>query len=707
MTSTAAGEAVNDAADAARGDTGPGERSEPARHHPHAVHRLRDLDRRGRVWAVAVAVSLLLAPLAALATFLPDWTPANDPALMGLRSLDVGTLRTPTVGQPSQSGLYADTASPVHHPGPLHFYLMALPIRVLGGAVAMPLVSAAINGGCLMVAAWAVFRQLGRSAGIVAALALSAVAFTTGASSFVNPVSSHIAGYPLLLCAVLAWCVGAGDIRLLPLTAAVASFTAQQHLAVVPATVVLVAGGLALLAVRWWRDGRRHDRDSRRALARQARRAGVVSLALWAPVLAQQAFGQQGNLGEMLWFARHGNRETLGYGSAVQQVANTLGLPPLLGRTDLTGSWLLADPSASTWGSAAAVLGGVAGLGLWWARANEPRRASLVAMAGAVMLAGLVNGASVPAGLEQGRISFYHWAFVLSFFVALILGLALVEAVGRYLPGRTHAVSAARPAMAGLAVALVALPALVGPRLDRWTNTPSAAYSPVDHASVAALADAVETHDDRMGEHVLLVSRHEPVFAGIAAALSFELAQRGIDVKHDLTDRYFVHDDRLVDRDLLDGGLVLVVDRVTPGDAPPGDLVADVAVGTAADLAPYRALVAAAEDAGEVRLGSGAEQAVDGLAADDQALVRAVLAELADDPAAALQRPLLLDFLHDHPVELPAFDPDDVETTLETFAGLDGGDLARRVAGLRLYLLDENEMADYAFTHELGSRDGT
>ena len=70
------------------------------------VHRVRDLDRRGRLWVGAFALALLLAPALAFVWAAPDWAPANDPALMGLRALDVGSSRTPLVGQPSTTVHY-------------------------------------------------------------------------------------------------------------------------------------------------------------------------------------------------------------------------------------------------------------------------------------------------------------------------------------------------------------------------------------------------------------------------------------------------------------------------------------------------------------------------------------------------------------------------------------------------------------------------
>ncbi len=188
-------------------------------------------------------------------------------------------------------------------------------------------------------------------------------------------------------------------------------------------------------------------------------------------------------------------------------------------------------------------------------------------MVGVVVAAGLVNGASVPVGLEQTRLAFYHWAFALAFFVTLVLGLAVAGPIGRIAIARRPG---ARPVLAGLAVVAIALPSAVNPGLDRRTNTAPAAYSPLDHSTVVELADGVEAHADQLGAHTLLVSRHEPAFADIDAALSFELAQRGIDVQHPLADRFFVHDERLVDRALVDGGVVLVVEGLHPADAPPG-----------------------------------------------------------------------------------------------------------------------------------------
>jgi hypothetical protein len=668
------------------------------------VHRWRDLDRAGRLWALAVAAAVLLGPIMAFAHFIPDWVPQGDPALMALRALDTGTSRTPVLGQPSQSLQYAGTVASVHHPGPVHFYLLAVPVRVLGGWLGMSLVSMAIVGTSLVTAAWAVFRQLGRTAGLVAALALVAVTFTTGAASMINPVSSNIAGYPLLATAVLMWCVACGDVRLLAAAAAAASFTAQQHLSVVPATAVLVAGGLALAALGWWRQGRHRHAGARAELARWGAGAGVVVLVLWAPVLAQQLFGGRGNLSAMLWFARNGSHAKLGPASAVRQVAHTLGLPPLLGRTQVSGWDLIGPPSSLTWMSAAAVTVAVAAVCLRWRR-DSPRHASLGPMAAVVVAAGLVNGSSVPKGLEQGRITFYHWAWVLAFFVALVLGLAAAAWCRRLL---VAARPAAPTALAALIVVAVAVPAVVSVQLDRWPNTASAAYSSLGRDVVDHLADAAVDHADQLGGHIVVVSRREPLFALYRETLAFALIERGLDVRLPLSARFFVHDQHLVDRGELDAGLVLVVDRALPSEAPAGgELIAEV------DLAPdspgidvdsYRALVEVAESADRLRLGPAlAGDLPDGT----ETMLTAMLQPLIDHPSAALLRLDVLAFLADSPpLAEPALDPARAASLLASVEAAGDDWTPDAPTGLRLFVVDRDEMLALGTTRELGRPDG-
>lgn len=659
------------------------------------VHRVRDLDAPGRVVAAALALALLLPPVVAAAMFVGDWTPAGDPALMALRGLDVGTARTPMIGQPSSSRIYAG-GYPAHHPGPLHFYLIAVPIRVLGGAAGMLVVSAAITGTALVTSAWAVFRQLGRAAGMLAAVVLAAVAFTTGASSLVNPVSSSIAGYPLLLSAVLLWCVACGDTRLLPAAAAAVSFTAQQHLSVAIATATVTVGCLALLAVTARREGWRGDPGAARELRRAAAGAGVVCAVLWAPVLAQQVLGDVGNLGQILWFAREGNGDTLGPTAGLWQVVQALSLPPLLGRTDVTGLSFVERPTAIEWATALAVVVAVAWLARRW-RSTRPRQALLGAMAGLLALAGVLNGSSVPRGLEEGRLVFFHWAWPLGLFVALVIGLAMIEAARDRLGAARRA---PRPLLAGLAVAAVAAPALVNPVLDRRTNTLDAMHTRIERDVVDTLADEVLAHRDDLGDHTVLLVREEPLFAGMSNAVGFRLNERGLDLRYPRDLGPFVAGGRIVDRARVDGAVMIVFDTaVESADPPGGELVAEHRFAEALDAEAHESLVAAARRADEVRHGPAATRALRELGAGQRAYIDAAFGNLLDDPEEALLNPGLVQLLVDFPTTEPAFDD---AALADLAATIRSDDAPSGVRALRIFLLDRAETLDLAYTSELG-----
>lgn len=665
---------------------GRGEATGHAAAQPRVVYRLRDLDRRGRCLALAFALALSLPPVLAFSWALPDWAPSGDVALMGIRALDVGTVRTPLIGQPSTAGRYIGSASHVSHPGPTHFYLLAIAIRLFGGDVGMPLVTVLIVEACVLLAAWAVFRQLGAAPGIVAAVLLGAIMFTTGTSSLVDPVSSRVAGYPLLCASVLCWCVFSGDMPLLPLATAVVSFTAQQHLSVAPAIVVLTASAVLGLIVALMR---------RPQVIRWCGWSVVVALVLWAPVLLQQVVSPDGNLGRILGYARSGRRATLGATSALYQIANSLGLPPLLGQTAVTGGMLLSPPSALTWFSAVAVVVIVATLGFWW-RTRSPRRATLAVMVAVVALAGFANGSSVPVGLfEELRIAFYHWSFAMAFFTWLVLGLGVLELMSSQLATR----ATLAPALTSLALVAIILPAAINPSLERDSNRLRTANAVLESRYLRQLGDAALAHRRELGAQTLLLSRGAPLFAGFPQALAFELTQRGIDVRHPLTYRDFVDSTRLVERSAVDTGLVLVVDRSTvEGRAPHGDLLAHVDLEIRLDVRAFEALIAQAQSGHDVQLGRAAEEGLEAIADPFHRLAFwLVLGQITRRPRELFMSKTLR-FLRDHPIEQPRLDPALIERVLATVPEHWGPDTA---VGLRLYLVDRVELLRIANPGEL------
>jgi hypothetical protein len=667
-----------------------------AEHAGRRVHRLRDLGPRERWFAAALGVGLLLAPIAAFLVFAGDWVPAGDPAHMALRALDVGTSRTPLIGQPSSSHVYSGD-SPAHHPGPVHFYLMALPVRVLGGATGLLLVSVLITGTALVAGAWAVFRQLGRTAGILAAVLLGAIAFTTGAASLVNPVSSNIAGYPLLLSAVLLWCVACGDVQLLPVTTAVVSFTAQQHLSVGVAIATITVGSLALLAALAWRERWWREPETWRRMRRNALVAGLVALVLWAPVLLQQLVGDVGNLGQIATFAQEGNRDTLGGRRGLWQLVHALGLPPLLGRTDVSGVTFLRRPDPAQWVTAVGVLGFVGWLGWRW-RSTHPRQARLCAMAGLVAVAGYLTGSSIPFGLEQGRLAFYHWVWPLTLFVGLALGLAAVGAVRRVVPAPAAWV---RGTVALAAVVAVVTPVVVNPQLTRPGNKISETHTRIERGVVDDIVEQVTAHDDSLDGPTLLIARNEPLFAGMSQAMAYRLVEEGVDVRFPRHLRNAVHEDRLAARATVDGALLVVFgdDLARPVPAT-GELIAEYVYDPVpGDAEAFDSLVATAEAAEEVRFAPEQEQALDdAFTAEERRVAEQVLDAVLDDPEESLRAQLTLEILRDFPPVEPGFDPDHVATV----ATSEEYDIRLGVDEIRVYALDRDEALAAASSSEIG-----
>ena len=223
---------------------GPGVPSE----HPY---RLRDLPGRER-WVAGALILVMLAPfvLSVGRAIQADWYPLGDNALISLRAQEVSKADFPLVGQPSTSHLY--TENRIAHPGPIEFYWLAAPQRLLGPALGTILAMSALYFSAVLVTAWIVFRRAGPMPGAVACVALAGVLSASGGALLIDPLSSNAGGLPLLVLFAGAAGVAQGDVRLLPVTVAYGSWVAQQHLAIVLPAVVLVAiavGGVVAAAV--------------------------------------------------------------------------------------------------------------------------------------------------------------------------------------------------------------------------------------------------------------------------------------------------------------------------------------------------------------------------------------------------------------------------------------------------------------------------
>ena len=396
--------------------------SAPSQRPPY---RLRDLKARER-WVAGVLVLVMMAPfvLSVGRAIRADWYPLGDDALISLRAQEASRGDFPLVGQPSTSHLYG--AKVIAHPGPIEFYWLAVPQRVLGPALGTILAMSALYFSAVLVTAWMVFRRAGPMPGAIGAMALAGVLSVSGGALLIDPLSSNAGGLPLLVLFAGAAAVAQGDFRLLPVTVAYGSWVAQQHLAVVLPAAVLVAialGGVLAAVLR------APDRSTRWSIARWSGGAAALGVVLWLPVLLDQFFGT-GNLTAMMGYSGGGGPRVpadVAAGVALRAVT----APTLLVRTELEQSGLVAPPSTLVIaGAILTVVVLLAGA----LRAGPRSRGARVWLGVTLGLAfaGFVNTMNVPDSLEQFRINFYRWTPVVGLGLVVVAGWLATDVAGRW-----------------------------------------------------------------------------------------------------------------------------------------------------------------------------------------------------------------------------------------------------------------------------------
>ena len=329
--------------------------------------RLRDLDGPERLVAALVGLLLVLpVVVSAGRAVADDWVPSGDEAVIAVRVHDVLSTDPPLTGLPSTSDLYG-TGIRTMHPGPIEFYLLALPARLLGPQLGLLLGAGAFTAASLLISAWVVLRRAGPGVALWVSVLLMWTTWSTGTAVLTDPISSNVGGYPLLAAAVLAWALLLGDLRLLPLAVGVVSFVAQQHLAmVIPAgavVVVAVVGVVLELRRRW------SVPEERAGALRWIGGAVLVAGVLWLPVAIDQVTGDPGNLTAVARFSGDEGRASLGTTDAIDAVLRVAGPPPLQLSRDLTGHDLTRDlGAAEAVGGVAVLVGLIALSALGWTR---------------------------------------------------------------------------------------------------------------------------------------------------------------------------------------------------------------------------------------------------------------------------------------------------------------------------------------------------
>jgi hypothetical protein len=394
-----------------------------------------------------------------------DWVPLGDNAFIGIRAYDVFTGRSPLVGQRS-SGASDVLSETVYSPGPLLFWLLAVPVRLPDPAF-LALTAAAVNVASAAGSVALAFRRGGWPLSVATALAIPVMLASLPAGTYADIWNSSAPLLPLMLLVFLAWSVACGEYRLLPVAVLVASFAIQSHLTFVAPAVGLVVVALAV-AVAFG--------SARRWPRRWVVATLVVAAVCWSAPLVDQAVNRPGNLVTLVR-SQTNDEPSIGLHSGWKAVVRMVGIPPWWLRDDRDALDRIADltrrPSPLAIGSAALVLAGLAAIALLgWRR----RRADLAA-AGALGLtlcaASAVAASSTPVA-SFGTVGYtLRWTSPIGMCVWLLLGWGIaVLAAPR--------VSALIPRGRLAAAAALGATALVGTLIAIRANPPEPkAYQPM------------------------------------------------------------------------------------------------------------------------------------------------------------------------------------------------------------------------------------
>lgn len=482
---------------------------------------------RDRHWPLVLAGVAVVAPLLAALVALrqPRWLPVLDLAQTELRVRDVGGRHSPLVGLAGRIGTAEHQGS---HPGPASFYALAPTYRLLGASAwALQAASVVIHMVAVGVAMWFGRRRGGTILSVGVGLAAALLIVGYGSSPMTEPWNPYL---PLLWWLVFllgVWSALCGDHRVLWVTVAAGSFSAQTHVPYLGLCVAL--GGLAAGASLWhlWRAA---AVDRRRRLRWLGLALGVGVL-MWLPPTIDQVRHEPGNYSLLIDSFATPSVDTLGPEVAMRLVAERLDVAFLVVEVPRNpGALIQTTPGG---GVPSQTRGSVA-LAVWVASAVAAvglKHRALLALH-AVVGVGLLLAAAVLSRVF-GFIWFYlmTWVWGLGALMAIATAWTLVVLVARRTPPPW--LGLARRTGVGVLAGWLAVTSIQGvraaPDAEQSDYELSAILSDLVPDVVRALEAEVPPATGRGGRY--LVSWSDSVHIGSQGyGLLNELERRGYDV---------------------------------------------------------------------------------------------------------------------------------------------------------------------------------
>jgi hypothetical protein len=403
-----------------------------------------------------------------------DWAPEADQAITATRAHDVLTSQTPLVGAWSTtSNLVGD---PTFSPGPLLYWLLAVPVR-LPGLAALPLTMAMVSLASVLGVVALAFRRGGRPLMFVtaAAVAIMCASLQTEVPREIWPPSAAVMTFTLLI--FLCWSVACGEYRLLPLVALTASFAMQCHLAYVVPSLAVVAVGLVGLTA---------SRGDRSSLRRWTLAGLVVAALCWSAPLVDQGLSWAGsdrgygNLARLV-DATQSRDQPVGKKGGAYAVVRAIGVAPWWLRAPqplaIRAFELFRRPAIGTLVSALVVLGALGALFVIAARRRRWDVAAACALA--LVLCGALGAVTAAFPNTGGTVFSYGyaswWASPAGMFVWLAVGWSAVILLvpRRALDSIRVPAPAAALGLAGVLCAAVVVSASQGPDTQQHLYKPA------------------------------------------------------------------------------------------------------------------------------------------------------------------------------------------------------------------------------------------
>ncbi|HEX4717960.1 MAG TPA: hypothetical protein VH300_05485, partial [Thermoleophilaceae bacterium] len=146
------------------------------------------------------AAACLPVVVATVRALRAQWMPLGDQGIIATRAYDVFTVHTPLLGQYSEASTV--TGQPTYSPGPLLYWLLAVPARV-GAPGSLTLTMAALNVACIMGAVALARRRGGDLLMVLTGVAIALACLSLSAESLHGIFNPSAALFPFLLLVFL------------------------------------------------------------------------------------------------------------------------------------------------------------------------------------------------------------------------------------------------------------------------------------------------------------------------------------------------------------------------------------------------------------------------------------------------------------------------------------------------------------------------